>query len=55
MDIKGAQTMEREGDQEDREAGCHLDPGPLYLTAAESKADITGAQTMEMGRDKEVR
>ena len=37
MDIKGAQNMERDRDQEDRGAGCRLGPGPLYLT----KVDYT--------------
>ena len=45
--------MEKDGDQEDREAGCHLGPGPLYLTKVDYtiyialKMDIKGAQNME--------
>ena len=42
--------MEREGDQEDGETGCHLDAGPLYLTATESKVDITGCTKYGDGR-----
>ena len=53
MDIKGAQNMEREGDQEDR--GAWVSSGSWAVIPDESQMDIKGAQDIEREGDQEDR